>query len=106
MITKNKILIAAVLVLFTAFAFKPLYELKNNTAEVNRLEGVYIFVDSKPVKDYIFLGTIKAPGMVGSKDYEDLSPKMVKLALKKYPEAEAVIFKAGSIYELEAIKFK
>lgn len=106
MITKNKILIGAVLVLFTAFAFKPLYEPKNNTAEVNRVSGVYIFVDCSPVKDYESLGTVKCPLITNSKDYEDLMPKMVKIAKKEYKDVEAVIFNPGSIYTAEAIRFK
>jgi predicted small secreted protein len=82
------------------------YEIKNHTAEVEQVQGVYIFVSSKPVKEFDYLGTVKAAGIVMSKDYEDLMPKMVKKAIKDYPKADAVIFKGGSIYECDAIKFK
>lgn len=97
---------AACFVIMAGLAFKVAYEPKNSTAEVEQVQGVYIYVSSKPVKDYEFLGNVKVPGMVGSKDYEDLMPKMVGRALKEYPKADAVIFKGGSIYECDVIKFK
>ncbi len=82
------------------------YQVKNSTAEVEQVSGVYVFVNSKPVHEYEYMGTVKSAGVVMSKDYEDLMPKMVKRAIKEYPKADAVIFKNGEIYEADVIKFK
>jgi len=89
----------------TAFAIKE-YTVKKSTAEVEQVQGIYIFVSSKPQYEYEYMGTVKAGGVVMSKDYEDLMPKMVKKAIKEYPKADAVIFKDGRIYECDAIRFK
>lgn len=105
---KKVILGASIAIAITSFtAFKiAVYEAKKNTAEVEQVQGISIFVSSKPVLDFEFLGNIKCGSIVMNKDYEDLMPKMVKKALEKYPNADAVIFKGGSIYECDVIKFK
>ena len=36
------------------------YEVKPSTSEVNRIEGLLIFTDCKPVMDYEYLGTVKS----------------------------------------------
>jgi hypothetical protein len=93
--------------LLSLFSFKIIsYEPRNNTAEVEQIQGVNVFIGSRPVKEYEFLGNVKSGGVVMSKDYEDLMPKMVKKAVEKYPKADGVIFKGGSIYECDAIRFK
>ena len=89
------------------FAFATTYQPKENTAEVEQMEGLYIFTDSKPVMDYEYLGTLKAS--IGfSSQYQSVRNKLVKKAKKKYPEAEAVIFhfKAGGTDRCDAIKYK
>lgn len=52
----NKKYIVTIICLMTSIA---IYSQKN-LAEVNKINGVYIFTDSKPVEDYEVLGEIKA----------------------------------------------
>ena len=98
--------VVASFIMMGAVAFKMSYEPKNSTAEVEQIQGASVFINSKPIKEYEFLGNVKSAGIVMSKDYEDLMPKMVKKAIKEYPKADGVIFKGGSIYECDAVKFK
>jgi hypothetical protein len=78
------------------------------TAEVERYRGFYIFVDSKPVLEYEYLGTEKATGLgFGDTQYTGVRDRLIKKAQKTYPEADALIlnFKSGGWDTFDAIKF-
>lgn len=94
-------------ILFSLFFFYTVVSFgqANCEATVSTLYGVCVFVDSKPLIDYDYLGTIESKGIVVSKDYEDLMPKIVKRAKDKYPDADGVIF-TGNIYSCQVIQFK
>ena len=87
----KKLSLAFVVGLSTAclFAFAASeYVLRNNTAEVNEVQGIAVFVDSKPVKEYEFLGTEKA---IFNDKYSSARDVLVKKARKEYPTANAII---------------
>jgi len=75
------------LVAFTAVN----YESKENTAEVDQIQGFYIFAKSKPVQEYEYLGTVKGP-LVGNHGFDNLVELMVNNAKKDFPNANALIF--------------
>jgi hypothetical protein len=77
----------AVLVAFT----KMNYEVKMNSAEVEQIQGIYIFVKNKPVKEYEYLGTVKGP-LIGNHEFDNLVELMVKNTKKEFPNANALIF--------------
>ena len=80
-----------------------MYDIKNNTAETNQIEGLYIFTDSKPVKEFEFIGTEKITfSMSGS--YEAVINKIAKKARKEFPTAQALIFDGEG--QAQIIKFK
>lgn len=85
-----------------------MYEPKNATAEVDTYEGVYVFTDSKPVKEYDYLGTVKIGFTVGSGQYQDLRDKLIKKAKKEYPSCQGLLFnfKDGGADKADVIKFK
>lgn len=90
----KKILIAFIfglkisgLVAFTAAN----YEAKKNTAEVDQIQGLYIFAKGKPVLEYEYLGTVKGP-LVGNHEFDNLLELMVRNAKKDFPNANALIF--------------
>ena len=58
--TIKTILCVCLFAILSGFSAINIYELKNNSAEVNQYQGVYIFTDSKPLKDYKYLGTVKS----------------------------------------------
>lgn len=88
--------------------FRVAYEISNKTAEANKVDGLFVFTDSQPVKDYEKLGEVKLTLSLGSAQYSDLRDKLIKKAKKDYPQCEAVIcyFHTGSTDRAEAIKFK
>jgi len=98
----------ALAIFMLATSFKIAYDATNKTAEVNKVDGVYVFTDSQPVKDYEKLGEVKNVISMGSGQYSDLRDKLIKKAKKEYPNTEAVIlyFHTGSADRAEAIKFK
>jgi hypothetical protein len=67
------------------------YEAKKNTAEVDQIQGFYIFAKGKPVKEYEYLGTVKGP-LIGNHEFDNLVELMVKNAKKDFPNANALIF--------------
>jgi len=78
-------------------------------AEVNQLQGVYVFVDSKPVKEYQYLGTVKnGMRLAGSAQYQPVRDKLLKKLKEDYPQADGAIFSFvnGAADRVDAIKFK
>jgi hypothetical protein len=72
-------------------------------AAVNQVEGLYIFVESKPIAPTDYLGTVKA-GVTWSGDFKEVIAKLVKKAKKEYPAAEGIIFNGDE--KADVIKFK
>lgn len=85
------------------------YDVRKSTGEVDQLQGYYIFVDSKPVMEYEYMGTVKGPSVsFGSGQYQSVRDVLIKRAKKDYPTADALIFtfKDGGTDRCDAIKFK
>ena len=84
------------------------YEPKNSTAEVDQIQGCYVFVNSKPVKEYEYLGTVKLSLTLGSGQFQDVRDKLTKKAKKEYPQANGLIlnFYDGRTDKCDVIKFK
>jgi hypothetical protein len=92
-----------------AFTMSNTYEIKTNTAEVDQVQGYYIFAKCRPVKDYEHLGTVKGP-LIGNHQFDNLVELMIKKAKKDYSDANALIFD-GSIRQthntkVSAVKIK
>lgn len=83
------------------------YQLKKSTAEVEQIEGLYIFSDSKPVLEYEYLGTVKA-SIGWDTQYQGVRNKLIKKAKKDFPNADGLIFhfKSGGTDRCDAIKIK
>jgi hypothetical protein len=85
------------------------YDAKNSTAEVNRIEGLLIFSDCKPVIQYDYLGTVKSnTGGFGNAQYEGVRNRLIKNAKKEFPTADAIIvyMNNGQADKADCIKFK
>lgn len=83
------------------------YVTKKSTAEVEQMEGVYLFVDSKPVTEYEYLGTVKI-SFAWDSQYTGVRDKLIKKGKKDFPNADGFIlqFKSGGQDKCDAIKFK
>lgn len=83
------------------------YKVKLNTAEVNQLQGLYIFSDCKPILDYDYLGTVKST-ITFDGQYQSVRDKLIERTKEKYPNADGIILnlKAGRTDRCDVIKFK
>jgi len=102
------------LTLTTILAFKiATYETKKSTAEVDQINGCYVFVNSKPVLPYDYLGTVELTKKdtrknPGSGQYQHVRDLLLKKAKEQFPQAEGIIFNFhdGGKDKADALKFK
>lgn len=80
---------------------------KGDLAQVDRIEGLFIFTDSKPVKSYDYLGTVSI-SFSSDAQYIGVRDRLISKAKKKYPNAEGVILnlKSGGVDKCDVIIFK
>jgi len=100
----------ACLLIVSATSRPSTYDVRKSTAEVEQLAGFYVFVDSKPVTEYEYLGTINGTGGRGSfnPQYTVVRDALLKLARKKYPDADGIMLhlNAGGKDRADVVKFK
>ncbi|WP_299368335.1 hypothetical protein [Winogradskyella sp.] len=79
----------------------------NNVAEVEQMQGYYIFVDSKPISDYEYLGTVKS-AITFSGQYQPVRDALLKKARKQFPNGDGIIFHFhnGGTDRADVIRFK
>ena len=99
---KQRILFGAVLLiaLVTGFRVAPT---SNANATVEQIEGIYIFVQSKPTEPNDYLGSIKRGGFLETPT--EMLRGIIKKAKKQYPDVQGVIVDRD--YEkADCVKFK
>jgi hypothetical protein len=104
----KKIIFATVLFIAVGFSTNH-YTSDKATATVNQVQGVYIFIDSKPVAEYTYLGTVDTKGIAtDNPQYTIIRDKLIGRIKKDWPAADGVIFSfnAGGRDHADAIKFK
>ena len=77
-----------------------------NMARVEQAEGKYVFIQSKPVKEYEVLGTVKKTGLVWSGKPKEMYRTILRRAHKEYPNCDAVIFEDIDMDYATCVKFK
>lgn len=105
---KNLFFLAAALTL-ALIATKPAPE--TNRAEVNQVQGFFIFTDSKPVSSYKYLGTTQSTGhFIGRSgaQYENTRDRLLNKLRKDFPNADGAILHLtnGTADKADAIKFE
>jgi len=103
---KKGILIIAVLSAVVFSGFKIADEFKVSHAEVDQVQGVYVFYRSKPVKTFDYLGTVKTPMIIKNEKGSYLVDLMVKRAKEKHSTCNAIIFKDENMHEVDAVLIK
>ena len=63
-----------------------------STAQVNQIEGFYIFTDSRPVMPYDSLGIVEI-GFITDTQYESIRNNLIKRTKTKFPNADGLILK-------------
>lgn len=76
-----------------------------SAAVVSSEQGVYIFVQCKPVAEYEYLGTIKKSVALTGEPSEMLNAMLKKLK-KDFPAADGIIFTSADMDKADAVKFK
>ena len=94
-----------VAVIFFSLGFKSAPG-ENNVAKVNRVDGVYVFIESQPANDYDVLGTVKKTGFTLGGTIQEQYKVMTRRCRKDYPDADGIIFDDISLEHGTCIKFK
>jgi hypothetical protein len=85
---------------------------QKNLADVNKIKGFYVFVDSKPTSEYESLGEVKVDGndaeVRKSPQYQSVRDNLIKNARAANYTADGLIltFVNGGVDKAEIIKFK
>ena len=69
------------------------YKADRVTAEVNRMDGLYVFTDCNPVLQYETIGVVKMGLRSLGKGYADTKSEIIRTVKDRYIIAEAVIIK-------------
>ena len=83
------------------------YEPRFSTAEVVKIDGIYIFSDSQPVMPFDSLGVVEL-GLVSDTQYESIRTNLLKKARKSFSTADGLILKLSKkgLDKAVVIKFK
>jgi hypothetical protein len=78
---------------------------EKNKSIVDQKEGLYIFILSKPVAEYEYLGSVKKILAWSGKPDEMLN-SMIRKVKKDYPKADGIVFTSIDMDKADAIQFK
>ena len=79
--------------------------IRRDTAIVNRIDGYYIFIESKPSSSYSELGIIESPKIVWNGRPKEMMSVMLKRLKTTFPKADAIIFDDYKLEKATAVKF-
>lgn len=104
---KRKLIIGLVLnligLLFVTVSFKPVTD--KSPAIVEQEQGIFIFIKSKPVAEYQYLGSVKKSfALTGSPN--EMLKSMLSKCKKEYPQADGLIFNSIDLDKADCVKFK
>jgi len=93
------------------FSFKVIVDLKDTSAEVNKVRGMAIFTDSTPMHEHEIIGEVAISDLtLKSHDYDVSRDNLISKARKNYPGADGIIIecvnKNNELYRATVIKFK
>lgn len=88
---------------FSVIRYEPGYA----TSELLKIDGFYIFTDSKPVMPHDSVGIVDL-GFVSGTQYETVRNNLLKRARKTYPHADGIILNLNKkgLDNCQVIKFK
>ena len=96
---KKLLLITAILFSINSFAGV------NDSAIVERIEGIYVFQFSKPLGNYDYQGTVKKLFVISGKP-EEMINSLIKKCKKEYPDANAIIITSIDMDKADCITLK
>jgi len=102
----KKIFFGLIILSLLSFSFKSYFDNQKSDARVNQAEGLYVFLQSTPLREYEVLGTVKKTGFVWTGQPEEMYRIILRRAKKEYPNCEGVIFEDIQMTHAMCIKFK
>lgn len=78
---------------------------KNNTAQVEQIQGLYIFMFCKPISEYQYIGSV-SKSVVWTGRPDEMLNTMINKVKKDFPTADGLIFTDTQMTKVDAIKFK
>lgn len=82
----------------SGFSVKKQFADKNAIAEANQVQGLFVFVDSKPMAEYTTLGTVdisrkdwRKSGVATNPQYNNVRDLLITEVRKEYPAADGII---------------
>lgn len=104
----KKVLFVCLLAFVAVAGFAVRAFVDHSAAKASQLQGVYVFVDSEPITEYDYLGTVKSSVSLGGSQYTDIRDRLIRKLKDDYPQANGAIFrfKSGSTDQADAIRFK
>lgn len=81
---------------------------QNNHAKVNQYQGVYIFVDSEPMRETEYITSIFDHGKSNSLQYHALKERLISIGRKEQPNAKVLVLKLvyGGSDSADIVKIK
>lgn len=83
----------------------------NNRSKVNQYQGIFIFVDSEPMRATEYITSISDQGKSNSLQYHALKDRLINICRKEQPNAKALVLKliyggtdSGDIVRFKAIE--
>jgi hypothetical protein len=96
----------SIILLTSISSFCQTQVVKKDNATVEMAEGVYVFLQSRPVADYEVLGTVKKTGLVWSGKPKEMYRILLRRAKKDFPTCDGIIFEDIDMDHATCIKFK
>jgi hypothetical protein len=81
---------------------------KNSQSKVNQYQGVNVFVDSEPLDDFDYVGSVLDKGKSNIFQYNELRDKLIAVCKKEIMNSKAIVLKLiyGGTDTGDVIKFK
>lgn len=103
----KKLIITLIIIASISVSFKSYQDYKKTDARVNQAEGLYIFMESTPLREYEVLGTVKKTGLTWTGGLpQEMFRIILRRAKKDFPNCDGVIFEDIEMKHATCIKFK
>ncbi len=81
---------------------------KNSQSKVNQYQGVNVFVDSEPLNDFEYVGSVLDKGKSNIFQYNELRDKLIAVCKKEIMNSKAIVLKLvyGGTDTGDVVKFK
>jgi hypothetical protein len=94
------------IVILFSISSKAQTQSKKDIASVEQAQGMFVFLQSKPLAEYEVLGTVKKTGLVLTGSPKEMYRILLRRAKKDYPNCDGIIFEDIDMEHATCVKFK